>query len=119
MKRIQRKRTKGWRMPSNTIYVGRPTKYGNPFRLIDGMMFYYCVNRTILSPWIIYDNGKNDYMYEDVIGFYKMWIMEKLTDEIGLPPVPDIEELRGKDLACWCKPMNYCHVDVLIELLSI
>jgi hypothetical protein len=29
--RIQRKRTKGWRMPPNTVYVGRPTRWGNPF----------------------------------------------------------------------------------------
>ena len=29
--RIQRKRTKGWRMPPNTVYVGRPTIWGNPF----------------------------------------------------------------------------------------
>lgn len=27
--RVQRKRTKGWRMPPNTVYVGRPTKWGN------------------------------------------------------------------------------------------
>lgn len=30
-KRIQRKRTKGWRMPPNTISVARPSKWGNPF----------------------------------------------------------------------------------------
>ena len=30
-KRIQRRRTKGWRMPPNTVYVGRPTRWGNPF----------------------------------------------------------------------------------------
>lgn len=29
--RIQRKRTKGWRMPEGAVYVGRPTKWGNPF----------------------------------------------------------------------------------------
>lgn len=29
--RIQRKRTKGWKMPPNTVYVGRPSKWGNPF----------------------------------------------------------------------------------------
>jgi hypothetical protein len=28
--RIQRRRTKGWRMPENTIYVGRGSKWGNP-----------------------------------------------------------------------------------------
>lgn len=31
--RIQRKRTKGWKMPENTVYVGRPTKWGNPYTL--------------------------------------------------------------------------------------
>jgi hypothetical protein len=30
--RIQQKRTKGWKMPENTVYVGRPTKWGNPFK---------------------------------------------------------------------------------------
>lgn len=29
--RIQRQRTKGWRMPPNTVYVGRPSIFGNPF----------------------------------------------------------------------------------------
>ena len=29
--RVQRKRTKNWRMPENTIYVGRPSRYGNPW----------------------------------------------------------------------------------------
>lgn len=31
--RIQRKRSKGWRMPPNTVYIGRPSKHGNPFSL--------------------------------------------------------------------------------------
>ena len=30
--RIQRERTKGWRMPPNTVYVGRLSKFGNPFK---------------------------------------------------------------------------------------
>jgi hypothetical protein len=34
-KRIQRKRAKGWRMPRNTVYVGRPTKWANPFTIED------------------------------------------------------------------------------------
>jgi hypothetical protein len=29
--RIQRRRTKGWRMPPNTVCVTRGTQYGNPF----------------------------------------------------------------------------------------
>ena len=30
-KRIQRQRTKGWRMPPGAVYVGRPSRWGNPF----------------------------------------------------------------------------------------
>ena len=29
--RIQRRRTKDWKMPKNTIYVGRGSQWGNPF----------------------------------------------------------------------------------------
>jgi hypothetical protein len=32
-KRIQRKRTKGWKMPENAVYVGRPSKWGNSVRI--------------------------------------------------------------------------------------
>jgi len=31
--RIQLRRTKGWKMPPGAIYVGRPSKWGNPFPL--------------------------------------------------------------------------------------
>jgi Domain of unknown function (DUF4326) len=31
--RVQRQRTKGWKMPENTVYVGRPTKFGNPAKV--------------------------------------------------------------------------------------
>ena len=34
-KRIQRKRTKGWRMPEGAIYVGRPTKWGNRYSVAE------------------------------------------------------------------------------------
>ena len=30
----------------------------------------------------------------------------------------DLHELRGKDLACWCKPGEPCHADVLIEVAN-
>jgi hypothetical protein len=34
-KRIQLRRTKGWRMPENTVKVDRSTKWGNPF-IVEG-----------------------------------------------------------------------------------
>lgn len=39
-RRIQRKRTKGWRMPANAVYVGRPTKWGNPHRGTHAVAFH-------------------------------------------------------------------------------
>lgn len=31
--RSQRRRVKGWRMPEGAVYVGRGSKWGNPFRV--------------------------------------------------------------------------------------
>ena len=36
-KRIQLRRTKGWRKPDGVVVVARPTKWGNPFHIgVDG-----------------------------------------------------------------------------------
>lgn len=35
-RRIQRKRTRGWRMPEGAVYVGRPSRWGNPFSVHRG-----------------------------------------------------------------------------------
>lgn len=42
-RRIQRQRTKGWKMPANTVYVGRPTQWGNPFTLDGGWIVWVAV----------------------------------------------------------------------------
>lgn len=96
-KRIQRKRTKGWRMPPNTIYVGRPTRWGNPFTLKDLMTVEECVQNY--SDWL-FPSGK-------WISLGALWIRAH------------IEELRGKNLACWCSLDQPCHADILLELANI
>lgn len=35
--RIRRRREKGWRMPAGAVYVGRGSRWGNPFKLGDEM----------------------------------------------------------------------------------
>jgi hypothetical protein len=30
----------------------------------------------------------------------------------------DLSELRGKNLACWCRLDQSCHADVLLELAN-
>ena len=63
MKRIQRKRTKGWRMPENTVYVGRPTRWGNLFKDEADQVYVWAGYRRKaklmgkiikLDPWVWY-----------------------------------------------------------------
>ena len=121
MKRIQRKRTKGWKMPDNTVYVGRPSKWGNPIKLSGDCIYVDAgYRRKILSPWVFYGIGD----IEDVIYLYrKLWDgtefynrdLQHWADEFKSL---DLNELRGKDLACFCSLSSPCHADVLIELLT-
>ena len=51
--RIQRQRTAGWRLPEGAVYVGRPGKWGNPFKLgedvaRDSDLWPYIIS---LYPW--------------------------------------------------------------------
>jgi len=115
MKRIQRKRTKGWKMPENAVYVGRPTKWGNPFRFSPGG---YIQIQYKDGKFRKFSNGKfkNPKILVDL---YRSWILVDIDmiNHIAVPP-PDISELKGKDLACWCPLDKPCHTDVLIELLN-
>ncbi len=52
--RIQRKRTKGWKMPPNTVSVTRPGRYGNPFTFansgnVDPVLRFACEVAPLLD----------------------------------------------------------------------
>ncbi len=95
--RIQLRRTKGWRMPENTVKVDRTTKWGNPFG----------VSGKLTAAQAVYE--------------FRLWINQHTLNPAGLfaPSLPEIRrELGGKNLACWCKPGAVCHADVLLELAN-
>ncbi len=99
--RIQRKRTKGFRLQDASpnglpvVYVGRPSKWGNPY-----------TGATALDD-------------------FTKWASNKRLRG-------DLHELRGKNLACWCKlcerhrdgkPLGVecsdcvpCHAEILLEI---
>jgi hypothetical protein len=89
--RVQLRRTKGWRMPPNTVKVDRTTKWGNPF---------------------VVDHENDSGPMGAVIRF-RVWanVSPGYLDKVR-------EALRGKNLACWCKPGAPCHADVLLELAN-
>lgn len=140
--RIQRKRTKGWRMPEGAVYVGRGSKWGNPFQL----RTRYGLARVPAAsnpgkPWeyegrISADGARHDYHHSDgtvtvchvrymtaaeVVECYRQYItgggwpldfISKAHRRL------DPSELRGKDLACWCPLDQSCHADVLLEIAN-
>ena len=59
------------------------------------------------NPFVVGRDGSRD----EVIAKYRAWIVQ----QPGL--MAALQELRGKDLVCWCAP-EHCHADVLIELAS-
>ena len=51
---------------------------------------------------------------------FREWIYDTNRSELGLPAT---DELRGKNLACWCplpKPgePDYCHAAILLEIAN-
>ena len=118
MKRVQRKRTKDWKMPLNTIYVGRPTKWGNPFRIIGDELFCFSIKRKVLDPWIIFEEGiRPDRKILMIL--YRAWLHGRIVcDYLPKSPINNLDELKNKDLACWCPLDKECHADILIELLE-
>lgn len=99
-KRVQRRRVKGWKMPANTVYVGRPTKWGNPFVVSD----------TAAALGI-------EAARADCVSSFREAI--RRDDRVYIEfDRSELAELRGKDLACWCPLDQPCHADVLLELAN-
>lgn len=113
--RIQRKRTKGWRMPEGAVYVGRPTIFGNPFH-----------TANTVDGWRVADDNDVEYDYWPTkhaaalhatqLFYADLTNWGRLEHQDGLAEA--IAGLRGKDLACWCPLSSPCHADVLLELAA-
>jgi hypothetical protein len=114
--RHQRKRAKGWKKPEGAVIVTRPSKYGNMYKVVRTGPSEWQVIRvgTKTSPVIrygwTYDTERA--ALDDCLRYFR--------GVVTISPAwkAYLEELRGKDLVCWCKPDEPCHADVLIELAN-
>ena len=88
--RVPRSRKKDWRLPLNTICVTRPGKFGNPFPV---------------------EKDKPD----EAIRLYEVWIQAPEQKSLLAEAKT---KLRGKNLACWCKPGQPCHAEILLRLVN-
>jgi len=84
--RIQRKRTKGWRMPAGTVSVTRPSHFGNP----------YVVG-----------------IHGDAARCVELFV-QRYEHEAGYQQAAQAH-LAGQDLACYYALGTPCHADVLLR----
>ncbi|GAA2346660.1 DUF4326 domain-containing protein [Dactylosporangium salmoneum] len=94
--RIQRRRARGWRMPEGAIYVGRPTGYGNPYRVGTPLPGYRAAT----------DAAHAVELYRALVASSPAFQAMARRD------------LAGRDLVCWCRESDPCHADVLLRIAA-
>jgi hypothetical protein len=87
--------------------VTRPGKWGNPFS-IAGTAERYGLDAAAAQA--------------KAVAMCADWLRGTLDPKLspGKPPSRDEirAELRGHNLACWCRPGTPCHADVLIAMAN-
>lgn len=112
--RIQLRRTKGWKMPENTVSVARPGRWGNPFTIPTAIDSGYT---DIADTQAFVVECFRDWIGSSQSG--RDWWQGPESDRRRKPFVEDIDALRGRSLACWCAADQPCHADVLLELANL
>lgn len=129
--RIQLRRTKGWRLPLNAKHVGRPSRWGNPLRVVDGsvvgqswsMVRANFGGRALTDGQVLYSSHSDPAAaVEHAVDLFRILATVTKREE---PARYErwIAPLRGRDLACWCPlpapgETDWCHAAVLLELAA-
>lgn len=108
-RRIQRKRTKGWRKPDNTVIVDRTSRWGNP----------WIIKPDGIGGWMVTGPTRNYYpSSRKVAQRFAVWMFRHwVRTELGILQFP-VAHLRGKNLMCFCRLDQPCHADVLLEIAN-
>lgn len=96
-------------MPEGAVYVGRPTRWGNPFE-IGSSVYVHAPDARGVQPVnfsIAITAGLAVYLYE-----VAMW--KDTGTGLSIWVRLHLDELRGRDLVCWCPLDRPCHADVLL-----
>ena len=87
---INKRHLSGGKMPEGARYIGRPSRWGNPYKL-----------------------GR-DGDRDAIMDKYEQWLAEQLKDEDFRKALMKLAEADA--LVCWCKPEK-CHGDLLVAAM--
>jgi hypothetical protein len=112
-RRVQLRRTKGWRLPANTAIIDRRSKWGNPWVVTYDRDNGWCV----LEPdWLpgprrrtIFCSSNYTARGMAALRFWR-WAVSPFCK---LP----FHELAGMNVACWC-PDGYCHGTAILAIAN-
>jgi len=132
-KRIQLRRTKGWRKPEGAIVVARPSRWGNNYVIKTADEWRrgnYGLSKT---EYIVNSVDRHGHAHS-VPGWYGGTFAEArvlavdlhrrmllaLAIDVDGPNTLEhyLAPLVGRDLCCWCPLDAPCHADVLLELAN-
>ncbi|MCV7359179.1 DUF4326 domain-containing protein [Mycolicibacterium fluoranthenivorans] len=132
--RVQRKRRAGEAgIPAGAVYVGRPTVFGNPFKVGADYKSVYVHDDINVHYRIPGGPDASALVQERAVALYRAWLdtgdIRGLTELpcAELPPIltrkrgqiiGELHTLAGRDLCCWCPPERACHASVLLELAN-
>ena len=117
-KRIQLRRTKGSRKPQGAIVVARPSRWGNPYAESDPAAIVALSDDFQVEVPLTAEHAVA--LYRELMAVRLWWEPDHHPEDIALARgwATALEELRGRDLACWCPIGEPCHADVLLALAN-
>ncbi len=104
-------------MPENTVSVARPTRWGNPFGIVEygrreSLRLFAGIVDGCWSPDLVahYSDASSRVVYD----LRCAWV----TRLGGSVHERIRSELRGMNLACWCGLHEACHADILLRIAN-
>jgi hypothetical protein len=114
--RIQLRRTKGWRKPAGAVVVSRPSRFGNPWLVKQDGGRWLVVAAG--GRGIDVDDGAEYFPDEATAHQRSVELYRRYVERDPVLRQKIIDELAGRDLACWCRAGLSCHVDVLLAIAN-
>lgn len=110
--RIQRSRKEKQVSPNGLpiIYVGRPTKWGNPFKIWQEVGDMLSLLDS--GDFLFYGEGRQVCSHFEAVYLFEKYALTNEFKELVKA------ELKGKNLSCWCRVTDICHASILLKIAN-